>query len=130
MTAGLLSTQAAALLNAIFRNVAYTPPAAIYAKLHTADPGAAGATAAATNTTRQLVTFAAASGGTISNSAQILWVNVPASETYTHVSLWDASSGGNFVGSIALGSSQAVVIGDNFSIEVGQLAGTLGPVAA
>jgi hypothetical protein len=130
VTVGLASSVHAAVLDVVFRSVDYAGPAAIYAKLHTADPGAAGATAAAANATRKLVTFGAASGATISNSAQVLWENVPATETYTHVSLWDAASAGNFVGSAVLAAQQAVQIFDNFSLEAGAVVVTNTPVAA
>ena len=41
---------------------------ATHAKLHTGDPGAAGATAASTTTTRVAITWSAASGGSKSMS--------------------------------------------------------------
>ena len=39
---------------------AFTAPATVYVKLHTADPGSAGATAASATTTRVAVTWSAA----------------------------------------------------------------------
>jgi hypothetical protein len=47
--------------------------------------------------------------------------NVAATETYTHVSLWSASSGGTFLGSDDLSSSAAVTAGDTFRIPTGDL---------
>lgn len=108
-------------LDAIARNTSYAE-AAVYVKLHTGDPGSAGTSNAATNTTRQQATFgSAAASGAISNTAAVEWTNVSTTETYTHISLWDASSGGNFLGSDDLSSSAAVTAGDTFRIPVGDL---------
>ena len=97
---------------------AFTAPATTYVQLHTADPTDAGTTAVATNTTRQAVTWAAASNpaGTKASSATLSWTSVPASETYSHWSLWDASTAGNCLWTGALASSAAVVTGDTFQI--------------
>jgi len=93
MAVGIASGQANAILNAYARNVAYVQPAAFWVKLHLADPGAAGTTSPAANTTRQAATFSAAAAGAVTSSADINWTNVPNTETYSHVSFWDASSG-------------------------------------
>jgi hypothetical protein len=82
-----------------------------YVKLHTADPGAAGATAAAAgDTTRKQATMGAASGGSKAASASVgPWTNGGTSETISHISLWSAAAAGTFNASGALGSSQAWV---------------------
>lgn len=130
MTVGLSSTVANAINDALFRGVTWTPPAAFWVKLHTGDPGAAGTSSAATNTTRQQGTFASASsGGAISNTSAITWTNVSGSEDYSHYSAWDASTNGNFLCSGVI-TANAVVTGDTFTIAIGDLDGTLGPVAA
>lgn len=90
--------------------------AAVYVKLHTGDPGEAGTSNAATETTRKLISFSAASGGSMSSSATVEWTNVAATETYTHFSLWDSLTTGNCLWSGALGSSAAVTAGDTFQI--------------
>lgn len=114
------------MLDALVGRSTYTANAAFYVKLHLGDPGAAGANNAATETTRQAVTFgAAASSGAISNTAAITWTNVSTSETYTHVSFWTASSGGTFLGADDLSSSAAVTAGDTFQIAIGDLDLTL-----
>jgi hypothetical protein len=108
-------------LDAVARNTSYAE-AAVYVKLHTGDPGSAGTSNAATETTRQQATFgAAASSRAISNTVAIEWTNVSTSETYTWISLWDASSGGNFLGRDDLSSSAAVTAGDTFRIPIGDL---------
>jgi hypothetical protein len=110
-----------AMLDAFARNVSYAN-AAVYVKLHLGDPGAAGASNAAANTTRQQATFGnAAASGAISNTAAVEWTSVSNTETYTHVSLWTASTNGTFLGSDDLSSSAAVTAGDTCRIPVGDL---------
>jgi hypothetical protein len=99
-------------------------------KLHTADPGASGTTAAASNTTRQEGTFSAAANGSITTSAACTWTSVSATETYSHVSFWDASTAGNFLGSDALETARGVTAGDTFEIPAGDLDISLTPIAA
>ena len=103
-----------ALLNTL-RNTSFAVTAT-YLKLHTADPGEAGTTAAATEATRKVVTFSAASSGSMTSSATVEWTNVSTTETYSHWSLWDASTSGNCLWSGALASSAAVTAGDTFQI--------------
>lgn len=130
MAAGLASSIANSILDALCRNVAWTQPAAFWVKLHTGDPGSAGTSNAATETTRKQGTFSAASGGAITNSSALTWTSVAATETYTHVSFWDASSGGTFLGSDALNSSAAVTAGGSFEIATGDLDLSITPLAA
>jgi len=130
MATGLAATIANSILDALCRSVAWSDPAAFYVKLHTGDPGSAGANNAATETTRKAATFSAASGGAITTSADLAWTSVAASETYSHVSFWDAVSGGNFLGSDALNASKAVTAGDNFTIVAGDIDIDLSPIAA
>lgn len=100
----------------------YTASAGVFVKLHLGDPGAAGTSNAAANTTRQQATFgSAAATGAISNTAAIEWTNVPNTETYSHVSFWTASSGGTFLGSDDLSSTAPVTAGDTMRIPVGEL---------
>ena len=95
-----------------------TVVAGTYVKLHTADPGAAGATAAAAgSTTRVAMTQAASSSGSIAmNGTSPVWTNGGTTETLTHISVWDAVSSGNFLYSAALTSSQAWVSGNTFTL--------------
>jgi len=130
MAVGLAAAIANSILDALCRSVAWSEPAAFYVKLHTGDPGAAGASNAATETTRKAVTFSAAAAGAITNSADIDWVSVAGTETYSHVSFWDASTSGTFLGSDALNASKAVDAGDNFTIAAGDLDLDLTPIAA
>ena len=110
------------MLDAWAGRTTYTANAAVYTKLHLGDPGTAGTSNAAAETTRQVVTFGvAASTGAISNTANIEWTNVSTSETYTWVSFWTASSGGTFLGRDDLSTSAAVTAGDTFRIPTGDL---------
>lgn len=94
----------------------WTMPTTVYLKLHTADPGEAATTAAAGETTRKSVSWASAASGSIASSATVEWTNVASTETYTHWSLWDASTAGNALWTGALSSSAAVTAGDTFQI--------------
>lgn len=108
-------------LDAVARNTSYAE-AEFWVKLHLGDPGSAGTSNAAAETTRKQVTFgSAAASRAISNTAAVEWLNVSTTETYTHVSFWDASTGGNFLGRDDLSSSAAVTAGDTFRIPIGDL---------
>jgi hypothetical protein len=130
MATGLASGIANSILDSLARNVSWTPPAAFCVKLHTADPGAAGTTAPAGNTTRVAVTCSAAAAGSITNSGSIDWTNVGTAETYSHVSFWSATSAGTFLGSNALTTPRTVAVGDNFSIAASSLTLAITPIAA
>ena len=97
---------------------AFTAPAGTWLQLHTADPTDAGTTSVASNSTRQSASWAAASNpaGTKATSATVTWTSVPAAETYSHWSLWDASTAGNCLWTGALASNATVAIGDTFQI--------------
>lgn len=92
---------------------------ATFLKLHLGDPGEDGTANPAVETTRKACTFTAAStvstvGTKVSTGAE--WTNVAATETYTHWSMWDASTGGNPLWYGALSASAAVTAGDTFEI--------------
>ena len=119
MAVGISWYAANALFNAIGNNTSFAV-ATCYVQLHVGDPGAAGTSNAAVETTRKAVSFGAASSGAISNDAAITWTNVAGTEDYTHFSLWDAASGGNFLGSGTI-TAAAVTAGDTFTIASGDL---------
>lgn len=110
------------LLDHVFGVGAFTQPSGVYVKLHLGDPGEDGTGNPAAETTRIQGTFgSAASGGTISNTAQIQWTSLAATETLTHISLWDASTAGNCLWAGALASSVNVNSGGTFTIAIGDL---------
>ena len=90
--------------------------AATYIKLHLGDPGEDGTANPAVNTSRQQVTFSAASGGSMASTATVTWTSVSTTETYSHWSIWDNSTAGNCLWTGALSSSAAVTAGDTFQI--------------
>ncbi len=74
---------------------------AVYASLHTADPGTDGSNEVSGGSpayARKAITWGSATGGAIDSSNAPVF-DVPASTTVTHVGFWSASSGGTFYGS-------------------------------
>lgn len=130
MATGMASAIANAILDYYTGAGAPTAIAAFYVKLHTGDPGASGAANAATETTRKAATFSAASGGAITTSGAVSWTGVAATETITHVSFWDASTAGTFLGSDALNSSAALSAGGDFTIAAGDIDLSITAIAA
>lgn len=130
MTVGLSATNTINVWLNWFRGTNATAPTALYIKLHTADPGSAGATAAAAgSTTRVVVTEAAPSGSAIAMTGTApSWTNGGTSETLSHISIWDASTSGNFLASAALSSTQAWVSGNVFTLST--LGISISPTAA
>lgn len=104
--------------------------ATCWVKLHTGDPGSAGATAAAVgDATRKQATMAAASAGSKAMTGTAgPWTNGGTSETLSHISLWSASSAGTFNGSAALSASQAWASTNTFTLN--NLTISITPIAA
>jgi hypothetical protein len=128
MTVGLAATTAANAFLNVYRATNITAPASgMFMKLHTADPGAAGTTAASGVTTRNAVTWAAPSGGSMALSS-ISGYSMTGTETITHVSFWDSATVGSFWQSAALTSSQAVINGSTLNFTTITLSFT--PIAA
>jgi len=129
MTVGLSAVNTAdKLLNTIGRTGTTFTAGSLYVKLHTADPGATGATAASAVTTRYACTFSASSAGSMALTSMGGTWSMTATETISHISLWDASTAGNFLWSVALTASKSVVSGDTLSLTSLTLAFT--PIAA
>lgn len=126
MALGLASATSNSLLDALMNQTNYTAPTAIWMKLHTAAPGAAGTTAAATETTRKDLTavFPAASAGAIASNVAVSWTSVAGTETYTHFSVWTASSAGTFLWSGTI-TANAVTAGDTFTLASGAITASL-----
>ena len=119
MATGLAQATSTAVLDAICRNVSYAV-SAVWIKLHTGDPGSAGTSNAATETTRKQATFSAAASGAITTSGALTWTGVAGSEDYTHYSAWTASTAGTFLFSGTI-TADAITAGATFTIAAGDL---------
>lgn len=89
---------------------------ATYLKLHIGDPGEDGTGNPAAETTREAVTFSAASGGSKVSTATVEWTLVSTTETYSHWSMWDNATAGNCLWYGALSANASVTAGDTFEI--------------
>ncbi len=125
MTVGKAAATANAYLN-VYRGTTLTG-ITVYLKLHTGDPGSAGTANASAVTTRNAVTFSAASGGSMALSS-IGTFSMTTTETISHGSLWDASTSGNFMESFAFSAGVPVINGSTLTISALTLSFT--PIAA
>lgn len=130
MTVGISAVNLANSWLNMLSATAFTAPVAAYIKLHTGDPGAAGANNAAVGSaTRVVNTYAAASAGSKAmNGTLPVWTNGGTSETISHISGWDAVSAGNFLWSAALTAGQAWVSTNTFTLT--SLSISFTPIAA
>ena len=117
MTVGISTTNLANAWLNVLRGTTFTG-VSVFVKLHTADPGASGTTgAAAGSTTRPAISWTAASSGTLTMTGTApSWTNGGTTETLSHISFWDASTAGNFLGSAALSSTQAWASGNTYTL--------------
>ncbi len=100
---------------------AQTPPTAFFVALHIGDPGPDAVDNNAAETLRvQYIpdTIDATGGGTgeafVLNDGDINWQNLAATEVLSHVSVWDALTGGNPWYKGPLIADVSVVAGGNF----------------
>jgi hypothetical protein len=132
MAVGLAAATANSMLDALCRNVSYTN-AAVHVQLHVGDPGSAGTSNQANETSRKQVTFGTgAAAGTISNTAAITWTNITVSagtQDATHFSAWTASTAGTFLFSGTV-TANPYSSGDTFTIAIGDLDVSLTNIAA
>jgi len=116
------------LLDWLMTSGSATRPTTIYVALYTSAPNdAGGGTEVSTGGyARQTVTFAAASGGTTSNSADVSFTAGGASfGTVTHIGLHDALTGGNLLWHGSLVTSKTVEDGDTLTFASGNIDLTL-----
>lgn len=99
-------------------------PATLYMQLHLGNPGTAGTANLSAVGVRKVFSRTTATLGVVTNSTQIQWLDVPASETITHVSIWGSLTGGIcwFVDDIA---NQGIFTGDSVTIVIGVLSITI-----
>ena len=119
MATGISSYLANAWLNALGNATSFSVTTA-YVKLHVGDPGAAGTSNAATETTRKSVSFATASNGALASDADVSWTNIAGSQDATHFTAWDNETAGNFLFSGTI-TGNAYTAGDTYTISSGGL---------
>ncbi|AHH20875.1 putative bacteriophage protein [Nocardia nova SH22a] len=129
MTVGLHTANLAnKILDHLRGGTAWSQPSGLYVKLHTGDPGSAGTSSPSAVTTRAAATFAAAASGAIALTGTNPQFSMSATESITHVTVWDAATSGNFLWSAQLSASKSVVNGDTLTLT--SLAFSLTPLAA
>jgi len=119
MATGISAYLANAWLDALGNATSFSVTTA-YVKLHVGDPGAAGTSNAATETTRKSVSFAAASNGALASDADVSWTNIAGSQDATHFTAWDNETTGNFLFSGTI-TGNAYTAGDTYTISSGAL---------
>jgi hypothetical protein len=105
-----------ALLNEVFRNTSYAPPATVYVALFTVAPTVAGGGTEVSGGgyARQAVTFGAPASSVIQNSAPVTWTATGANYgTVVAMAIFDAASGGNM---LAFDAFTGVVVNDGNTI--------------
>ena len=95
-----------------------------FIQLHIGDPGAAGTANLATETTRKAVTFGAAAGGVMSNTAQVQWTGIAGSQDATHFSIHNAASAGTFKFSGTI-TANPYTAGDTYTAAIGAITLTI-----
>jgi hypothetical protein len=123
MATGMSAYLANSLLNALGNNTAYAVTN-VYVKLHVGDPGAAGTSNAATETTRKAVSFAGASAGSIASDADVTWTNISGSQDATFFTAWDSIDAGSFLFSGTI-TGNPYTAGDTYTISSGSFVTSL-----
>lgn len=117
MTVGLNTTNLAnKILDHLRGGSAWSQPTGLYIRLHVGDPGSAATANTSANSTRSQATFAAASSGAIALTGTNPSWSMTGTETISHISVWDASTGGNFLWSAALSAAKSVQSGDTLTL--------------
>lgn len=111
------STVANDLANYVCRGTAPTAlTTPIKLSLHTADPGATGASEATGGSyARQSAGYNAASGGACALAGTVSFTGMPAA-TVTHVGIWDSTGTPKFLQGAALAASKTVGAGDTLNV--------------
>lgn len=129
MTVGLSATGLAnKILDHLTGGTAWSQPTNLYVKLHLGDPGTNGTANPSQVTTRAQAHFSAASAGAIALTGTNPSWSMSATETVSHISVWDASTSGNFLWSSQLAVAKSVGSGDTLTLNSCGL--SLSPVAS
>lgn len=118
----------AKILDELFDLATWTAPTGIYASLHDADPGETGASEISGNGYARVSCGIGAanwtrSSSTVSNDNALTFTGATPSTwgTITYFGLWDAVSGGNFIGGGALDTSRTSVVDVDMAFAAGAL---------
>lgn len=133
MTTGFGSLTMRQILDQLCNAGTWADPPGFFVQLHIGDPGVAGTANVASNAVRHTATFSSTTAaGAITTTAAVTWTTVSATETYSFVSFWDSSTAGAgvFLASDNLEVARGVTAGDTFTIAIGDIDITLGPIAA
>lgn len=100
-----------------------TRPTAWYVALHTADPSEDGSAAEVSGSSyaRQAATFTRTDNQAVNDASVTFPAATGSGYTVTHVSVWDAVSGGNCLIKGALVLAKAVAIGESANFAAGEL---------
>lgn len=97
-----------------------TAPVGLFIQLHIGDPGFDGLSNPAVNTERQSTAFGDAASGVATTNVDSVWLAVPATETYSHISIWGLVAGGRVIWAGPLTIPIAVTAGGDFTLPAGQ----------
>jgi len=119
-----------AALNWLFTVTAVTRPTAWYVAIHTADPTEDGSVGELNsgndaNFVRKTVTFVDAVDGISLSESGVSWTPTAGSFDVSHVSVWDALTGGNCLIYGALAIARTVTNASPFAISAGDLIASL-----
>lgn len=130
MTVGMSTANLANKWLDMLGGTAFSAPGTTTVKLHTGDPGPAGTANASAETTRKALTWSSASAGSKAITTTLpSWASWAAgSETISHISVWDSTTAGNFLFSVALTTPKAMTDGDTLNLT--SLTFALTPLAA
>jgi hypothetical protein len=101
-----------------------------FVALYSSDPGNDGTAGTDVTSTinasgRVAVSFSTPASRAVANDAEVSFGNAAGAATVSHFGIWDASSGGNFLGGGALAVSRNVQIGDPVAFLIGDLSVSL-----
>lgn len=101
-------------------------PAGLYVALYSSDPGQAGTSGTdVTNTVRTAgrvaVTLGTVAARAVANSADVDFGAAAGGATVTHFGVWDAASGGNFIGGSPVDTTRTIVAADPVKFLTGDL---------
>lgn len=112
------------LINHTLRNTAYTSPADLWLSLHLGNPGGIGSNEASGGSyaRAEAPTWNAPANRALTNAAEVSFgVQSTALGAISHIGVWDAETGGNFLWSLPIQGGLNLQIGGNPTFEIGQL---------